>query len=51
MEEKWLEFTALFGDAFLELLVDEYTVTITLKKNGVERIKDMLKNSCLKVED
>ena len=45
MEEKWLEFAALFGDAFLELLVEEHTVTITLKKNNLERIKNLLKNS------
>ena len=44
MEEKWLEFAALFGDAFLELLVEEHTITITLKKNNLERIKNLLKN-------
>ena len=45
MEKKWINFAELFGDAFLELLVEEHTVTITLKKNNLERIKNLLKNS------
>ena len=44
MEEKWLEFAALFGDAFLELIDGEHTVTITLAKNKLERVKNLLKN-------
>ena len=44
MEEKWLEFAALFGDAFLELIEGEHTVTITLAKNKLERVKNLLKN-------
>ena len=43
MEEKWLEFAALFGDAFLELIEGEHTVTITLAKNKLERVKNLLK--------
>ena len=43
MEEKWLEFAALFGDAFLELIEGENTVTITLAKNKLERVKNLLK--------
>ena len=42
MEEKWLEFAALFGDAFLELTEGEHTVTITLAKNKLERVKNLL---------
>ena len=45
MEKKWINFAELFGDAFLELLVEEHTVTITLKKNNLEIIKNLLKNS------
>ena len=44
MEEKWLEFAALFGDAFLELVEGEHTVTITLAKNKLGRIINLLKN-------
>ena len=40
MEEKWLEFAALFGDAFLELTEGEHTVTITLGKSKLERVKN-----------
>ena len=43
MEKKWINFAELFGDAFLELLVEEHTVTITLNKNKLERIKNLLK--------
>ena len=42
MEEKWLEFAELFGDAFLELIEGEHTVTITLAKNKLERVKNLL---------
>ena len=42
MEEKWLEFAELFGDAFLELIEGENTVTITLAKNKLERVKNLL---------
>ena len=43
MEKKWIEFAELFGDAFLELMVGEHTVTITLAKNKLERVKNLLK--------
>lgn len=43
MEKKWIEFAELFGDAFLELVEGEYTITITLAKNKVERVKNLLK--------
>ena len=42
MEEKWLEFAELFGDAFLELIEGEHTVTITLAKSKLERVKNLL---------
>ena len=42
MEEKWLELAELFGDAFLELIEGEHTVTITLAKNKLERVKNLL---------
>ena len=43
MEKKWIEFAELFGDAFIELLEDEHTITITLSKSKVERVKNLLK--------
>ena len=43
MEKKWIEFAELFGDAFLELIEGEHTVTITLAKNKLERIENLLK--------
>ena len=43
MEKKWIEFAELFGDAFIELLEDEHTITITLAKGKVERVKNLLK--------
>ena len=51
MEEKWLEFAALFGDAFLELIEGEHTVTITLAKNKLERVKNLLKNPLSEDDD
>ena len=43
MEEKWIEFAALFGDAFLELIEGDHTVTITLAKNKLGRVKNLPK--------
>ena len=51
MEKKWINFAELFGDAFLELLVEEHTVTITLKKNNLERIKNLLKKPSEKLKN
>ena len=42
MENKWIEFAELFGDAFLELIEGGHTVTITLAKNKLERVKNLL---------
>ena len=51
MEEKWLEFAELFGDAFLELIEGEHTVTITLAKNKLERVKNLLKKPLQEDDD
>ena len=51
MEKKWIDFAGLFGDALLEMQVDEHTVTITLNKAKADAIKELLQPLCCEERD
>ena len=51
MEKKCIEFAESFGDAFIELIEGEHTVTITLAKNKLGRIINLLKNPLSEDDD